>query len=285
MAFIEHRLGTTHYTVKRKDPSLDPIIWLHGGPGGTHNPKGPVFSLATDRSVYAYTQLGSGRSSDLGKRRWRISTFVNELHELISAWGIESFHLMGGSWGTTLAVEYYLRHHGKGIQSLVLQSPMLSAADWQRDANRLIKGLPQETQAVIKGCQSLGATDAQVYQQALASYYARHVLRRPKKLKAMLSRKNPRGAAIYRYMWGESEFSATGSLKNYDTTANLKQITCPTLVVCGEHDEATPKTGKRYARALPQGRFVEIEHASHAIWEERPHRLRRAILGFLASQD
>ena len=133
MAFIEHRLGTTHYTVKRKNPSLDPIIWLHGGPGGTHNPKGPVFSLATDRSVYAYTQLGSGRSSDLGKRRWRISTFVNELHELISAWGIESFHLMGGSWGTTLAVEYYLRHHGKGIQSLVLQSPMLSAADWQRD--------------------------------------------------------------------------------------------------------------------------------------------------------
>ncbi|MDA0957364.1 MAG: proline iminopeptidase-family hydrolase [Proteobacteria bacterium] len=283
MAFIEHRYGKTHYTVKRGDPARSPIIWLHGGPGGTHDPKGPVFSLAGDRSVFAYTQLGSGRSSDLPKSRWRISTFVNELHALVQAWELDSFHLMGGSWGTTLAIEYYFKYRGKGVESLVLQSPMLSAGDWQRDANRLIKGLPGNVQKVIKGCQALGATDAAVYQEALALYYSRHVLRRPKKLRAMLNKKNPRGAAIYRHMWGESEFSATGTLCDYDQTHRLGAIECPTLIICGEFDEATPRTGRRYARAIPQGQFLEIEDASHAIWAEQPKRLKRAILGFLSS--
>ena len=144
MSFIEHRLGRTHFTVKGKTTDRLPVIWLHGGPGGTHNPNGNLFNLSDHRKVYAYTQLGSGKSSDLSKRQWRISTFVQELELLVAAWGLKDFHLMGGSWGTTLALEYYLKVGGQGIRSMVLQSPMLSAVDWQKDANRLIKALPKE---------------------------------------------------------------------------------------------------------------------------------------------
>ncbi|HAJ29104.1 MAG TPA: prolyl aminopeptidase, partial [Gammaproteobacteria bacterium] len=139
MSFIEHRLGRTHFTAKGKTTDRLPVIWLHGGPGGTHNPNGNVFKLSENRKVYAYTQLGSGKSSDLSQRRLRISTFVQELQLLVAAWGLKDFHLMGGSWGTTLALEYYLKVGGRGIRSMVLQSPMLSAVDWQKDANRLIK--------------------------------------------------------------------------------------------------------------------------------------------------
>ncbi|MEJ6670469.1 MAG: proline iminopeptidase [Candidatus Azotimanducaceae bacterium] len=285
MSFIEHRLGRTHFTTKGKATDRLPVIWLHGGPGGMHNPNGNLFSLSENRKVYAYTQLGSGRSSDLSKRQWRISTFVQELQALVAAWGLKDFHLMGGSWGTTLALEYYLKVRGKGIRSMVLQSPMLSAADWQQDANRLIKALPKETQRVIQYCQAVGATDSMVYQDALALYYSRHVLRRPKKLKAMLARKNPRGAAIYQHMWGHSEFSATGTLAAFDQTHRLQDIDCPTLIVCGEHDEATPKTGARYAKRLPKGYFQEIAGASHAIWEEQPTRLKARINDFIQQWD
>ena len=109
MSFIEHRLGRTHFTAKGKTTDRLPVIWLHGGPGGTHNPNGNVFKLSENRKVYAYTQLGSGKSSDLSQRQWRISTFVQELQLLVAAWGLKDFHLMGGSWGTTLALEYYLK--------------------------------------------------------------------------------------------------------------------------------------------------------------------------------
>ena len=111
----------------------------HGGPGGMHKPTGEQFRLAKDRTVYSYTQLGSGRSSEIPRRQWKIATFVKELDYLIHAWGLSDFHLMGGSWGTSLAIEYYLRYRGRGIKSLVLQSPLISSADWQKDADRLKK--------------------------------------------------------------------------------------------------------------------------------------------------
>ena len=282
MAFIEHALGKTHYTVRGARSEKPPIVWLHGGPGGTHNPKSRLFDLAEGRQVYAYTQMGSGKSGDLPKRRRTVATFVKELHTLIATWGLDRFHLMGGSWGATLALEYGLRHPESGLQSLVLQPPMLSAIDWQRDAKQLIRAMSKEDQKVIRYCHDIGATDASVYQAVMRRYYRKHVLRNDKKLDAMFSRDNPRGAAIYEHMWGPSEFVATGTLKDHDRTPHLKNVKFPTLIVCGEHDEATPATGQRYAKRLHNGQFEMIRGASHVIWEEQPARLRKAINRFLA---
>ena len=143
MAFVTHKFGRTHYTKKGRN-TRPPLIWLHGGPGGTHRPDGNMFALAGDRQVYCYSQIGGGRSSATTKKHWNIKTFVAELELLIAAWGLERFHLMGGSWGTTLALEYYLRRRGKGVESLVFQSPLFNSMDWKRDASRLIKGLPKK---------------------------------------------------------------------------------------------------------------------------------------------
>lgn len=281
MAYIEHPLGRTHFTKKGPDKGRPPIIWLHGGPGGMHKPKGEQFRLAKDRTVYSYTQLGSGRSSEIPRRQWKVTTFVKELDYLIHAWGISDFHLMGGSWGTSLAIEYYLRYKGRGIKSLVLQSPLISSSDWQKDADRLKKSLPDKVQKVIYHCEAVNATDAKVYKDAVDIYYSRHVLRNAKKRLAAGKRKNPNGKKIYETMWGASEFSATGTLKTYDRSKHLAEIQVPTLIVCGEHDEATPTTGLKYAKQLPLGQFVEVKGASHSIWDEKPARLATVIQRFI----
>jgi proline iminopeptidase len=281
MPFIEHALGRTHYTVRGHRSKRPAIVWLHGGPGGMHNPKSRLFDLAEGRQVYSYTQMGSGKSGDLPAHRRTIATFVKELRALTRAWDLEQFHLMGGSWGATLALEYYLKYPTRQIKSLVLQSPMLSAHDWQRDANRLIKQLSKDDQKVIRYCHEINATDSAIYQAVMRRYYRKHVLRNDEKLDAMLHRKNPRGGAIYQHMWGPSEFVATGTLKDHDRTGDFAAVNAPTLIVCGEHDEATPGTGRRYAKAFPQGHFEMIRGASHAIWEEKPERLSKKITEFL----
>jgi proline iminopeptidase len=279
MAFVTHKLGKTHYTKKGRNRKT-PVIWLHGGPGGTHEPDGAVFQLAGDRQVYCYTQLGGGRSSATTRKHWHIKTFVQELEMLISAWGLERFHLMGGSWGTTLALEYYLRRRGKGVASLVFQSPLFSSRDWKSDATRLIRGLPKKTQKVINACHEIGATDARVYKDAMEVYYAKHVMRNKSKAKKK-NPPNPNGVKIYEHMWGPSEFEPTGTLKSYNRVASLSRIRVPALVICGEHDEATPGTGVRYANKIPGCSFTEIPGVSHAIWRERPARIRNVINGFL----
>lgn len=284
MAYIQHPLGRTYYTRKGRNKKT-PVVWLHGGPGGTHRPDSNVFQLAVDRAVYCYTQIGGGKSSKTAKRHWHIKTFVTELSMLIDAWGLHEFHLMGGSWGTTLALEYYLRKRGNGVKSLVFQSPLFSTRDWKADSRRLLRDLPRKTQHIINACHDIGATDSQVYKDAMTEYYLEHVLRNKKKLKEMFSRKNPNGNRVYEYMWGPSEFAPSGTLKNYNRVTDLARIKVPTIIICGEYDEATPDTGVKYANRIPYCAFAEIKNASHVIWEEKPARIRHVINEFLADVE
>jgi proline iminopeptidase len=281
MAFINHKLGKTHFTRKGRQGKT-PIIWLHGGPGGMHLPDSNVFSLSKDRQVYCYTQIGSGRSSKTHQKHWNIETFVRELDLLVKAWGLDKFHLMGGSWGTTLALEYYLKYYlrkkGEGVQSLVFQSPLFSAKDWKADGRQLISGLPKKTQHVINTCHDIGATDSAVYREAMKAFYQKHVnrLKKPRKRPA-----NPNGQEIYEFMWGPSEFEPTGTLKKYSRLKDLSKINVPTMIICGEYDEAAPATGEKYSKRIPGCRFYQIDDASHVIWEEKPARIRKSINTFL----
>ncbi|RPG48947.1 MAG: alpha/beta fold hydrolase [Gammaproteobacteria bacterium TMED1] len=280
MPYLTHKFGRTYYTKRGRNTSI-PIIYLHGGPGGSHQPDSPVFQLAEKRQVYAYTQIGSGKSSSTAKKFWNIRTFVQELDLLIRGWGLDQFHLMGSSWGTTLALEYYLRKGRNGVASLIFQSPLFNAMEWRKDGRRLIRGLPKATQKIINSCHEIGATDSRVYKEAMFQYYLKHVLRNKSKLKKKMSSDDPHGRAIYAHMWGVSEFEPTGTLKNFDRVADLSKIQVPSLIVCGEYDEATPKTSLRYANRIEDCSFEVIQGASHSIWSEQPARIRRVINAFL----
>ena len=102
-------------------------------------------------------------------------------------------------------------------------------------------------------------------------YYARHVCRNARRAKLAARVKNPNGNQVYEYMWGASEFSATGTLKDYDRTRDLNKVQAPTLLVCGQYDEATPKTARRYARMIPDARFVEIKNAHTRFFPRNPY--------------
>ena len=64
----------------------------------------------------------------------------------------------------------------------------------------------------------------------------------------------------------------------------LPRIRQPALVVVGEHDRVTPSaSGLELAAALPDGRFVLLEHAGHIAMMERPVELDREIRAFSAA--
>ena len=112
-------------------------------------------------------------------------------------------------------------------------------------------------------------------------YYLAHVIRSKKKLEEMFARKNPNGNLVYEAMWGPSEFEPTGTLKSYDAVSELGRIKVPTMIICGQYDEATPDTGVKYANKITGCTFAEIKGASHSIWAEKPARIRRVINEFL----
>ncbi|MBT3984343.1 MAG: proline iminopeptidase-family hydrolase [Bacteriovoracaceae bacterium] len=287
MPYIQHKFGRTFFQAKGRLSSGVPLVVLHGGPGGSYSKsKSPFLKLSTHRKVFLHDQIGGGKSSPLKTSQMKIETFVYELDHLIKSWGLKEFHLYGGSWGTTLALEYYLRKKPKGLRSLILQSPMFSAKDWERDAIRLIQKLPAKTRKVIEYCHEIGATDSKVYQEAVMVYYLRHVLRNERKLKKAFSGKsNPHGKQVYEYMWGPSEFKPTGTLKKYSRVSDLSKISVPTYLMCGQYDEATPATVKSYHQRVAGSKFKIFKDCSHAIGSENEKLFLSEIKGFLKECD
>ncbi len=156
-------------------------------------------------------------------------------------------------------------------------------------ASRLISKLPSKYKKIIRFCHEIGATDSKVYGQAMLEYYVRHVLRNRKKLLAQnaenaAGRGNP-GKSVYEFMWGPSEFEPTGTLKIYNRVPELKTIHIPTLLTCGEYDEAKPSTIRTYHQLIQGSRFKIISGCSHAILLEKPRLLLREIEEFLETID
>lgn len=283
MPYFKNSLGNTFYFTKGKSNKKNaPLICLHGGPGGTHLSLYSLSWLGDQRKVVLYDQIGSGNSDSLITKDMKISTFVKNLEDLLEHLKIDSFHLLGSSWGTTLALEYYLRKKGKGVLSLTFQSPMFSTKLWERDANRLIKSLPAPTQKVIKYCQEVGATDSKVYKEAVKKFYAKHVFRLKKRPAWAPPRiLNYHGEKVYQRMWGPSEFCATGTLKKYDRTKDLTKIKVPTLFIVGQYDEATPETAKSFSKKIKGSQVSVIKGASHSIFTEKPKEAQKKLSSFL----
>ena len=67
-----------------------------------------------------------------------------------------------------------------------------------------------------------------------------------------------------------------------DSTDLLSTITCPTLVIVGEDDQATPLGESQYiARGIPGATLVAIPHAGHLSNFEQPADFNQALNSFL----
>ncbi|MDO9410942.1 MAG: alpha/beta fold hydrolase [Pseudolabrys sp.] len=71
-------------------------------------------------------------------------------------------------------------------------------------------------------------------------------------------------------------------LQEVDMTMNLSRLKTPTLVVCGEHDQATPPAlNKLIAEKAANAKYVELAGCGHCPPLEQPEAFINAIKGFV----
>lgn len=265
------------------NPNQSPLIMIHGGPGGAHNSMLPCLQLCQDRSVIFYDQLGSGRSDRPGDPSlWALDEFVDELDLIRTALGLETCHLLGNSWGGTVALAYAARQP-KGLKSVVLSGPLVQTERWMDDNNAHRAALPSEVQRTLQrheATQDYGHPD---YVAAVQVFYERHLCRLlpwPAFMTEGASNK-----ALYQYMWGPTEFLCTGTLQGLDLTPLLPQIQTPTLFVAGEHDEGTPAACADFAAMMPHADAFMVANASHKPFIESPAVFFDRVRPFLLAHD
>lgn len=258
-----------------------PLLLLHGRPGAPSYYLNPLAALSDERPVIFYDQLGAGRSDKPSDEKlWRVQRFVEELGRLRTELQLEQVHIYGHSWGTMLAVDYMLTKPS-GVRSLILASPALSVNRWLEDAEALKKSLPVSSQAAIAKHESAGTYDAPEYQAAVTEYYKRFLCRRESWPEEVNKTFAEMGLPVYTTMWGPGEFTATGLLRNYDRTAQLKELNLPVLFTARRYDEATPNTTAYYQSLVPGAKLKIFENSAHLTMQDEPDAYVQAVRDFL----
>lgn len=281
--FIEVSGGKVWYQIHNEEAKGIPLLVLHGGPGSSSFSMQGLSELAIDRRVIIFDQLGCGRSDRPNDDSlWILERFVQEVAQVRESLGLEDVHILGHSWGTTLAAAYYLSG-ALGIKSIIFSSPCLSAPLWEEDQKKNLKKLPREIQDIIAISEENETTDTPEYLKAIEVFNNHFVCRLnpyPEHLKKGKSYRNPH---VYQLMWGPSEFTVKGNLKSFDCTGDLSQIQIPTLYTCGKFDEATPESTEYFSSLTPNGKFHVFENSAHMAYIEEPEEYLTVMNEFLKS--
>lgn len=262
-----------------------PLIALHGGPGGSHaGMYDALHSLCDNRPTVFYDQLGSHFSpAKMTPGLMRIERFADEVVQIVKARSFDRVILLGHSWGAAVAVEFALTHPEK-TAGLILSAPLLSTPRWVADCNALLQNLPPKMLEAIRRCEANGATGSAEYREADRFFSKRHYCRLDNPPAAMEKHRSKRNAEIYNAMWGPSEFTCAGTLKDLDYFPRLREIAAPVLIVCGEYDTATPGTMEE-ARALMQNTELSvIPDSGHAVYVDGHEKYLAAVRRFLSEK-
>ena len=267
------------------------VLLLHGGPGSTDELYECFDSWLPGVGIeyYYYDQLGSFRSDQPDDPSlWELDRFVDEVEQVRQALGLDSsnFVLLGQSWGGLLAMEYAI-HHQQHLKGLVISNMMSSSRLYNDYAdNVLMPTIDPDVLARIKAFEADGTTDDPRYEELLMEHhYLLHVCRIPldewpDPLVRAFAHTN---RSIYVPMQGPSELGLSGTLEDWDRSADLAGIGVPTLVIGAEHDTMDPAHMRWMSEQLPQGRYLHCPDGSHCAQFDDPQHYFPGLIEFLLS--
>ena len=137
----DHRLYWEDYG----NPAGEPVMFLHGGPGGACSPEMARFFDLSRYRVILFDQRGCGKSEPtvasagpaVALAKNTTADLIGDINKLRDALGIAGpMHVFGGSWGSTLAMAYAIAFP-QHTASLTLRGIFLGAAE---DLNYLYQG-------------------------------------------------------------------------------------------------------------------------------------------------
>lgn len=119
-----------------------PVLFIHGGPGaGCDSASRRYFDPALYRIV-TFDQRGCGRSTPHASLENNTTqALIADIERIREHLGIDKFVLLGGSWGSTLALAYAQAHpqrvHGLILRGIFLCRPQEFSWFYQEGASRL----------------------------------------------------------------------------------------------------------------------------------------------------
>jgi pimeloyl-ACP methyl ester carboxylesterase len=240
-------------------------VLLHGGMDDSRAWRRQLEGLANEFTVFAWDAPGCGHSTDIPET-WRLGDFANALAAFLHELNVERPHVLGLSWGSSVALEYY-RRYSAATGSLILASAYAGWAGSLPPAEvgaRLASvlaaaNLPREE--LSKGWTSLFSTAAT-----------------PELIEEVMSISADNSGLVH-----PGGYRAIAhSMAEADLRDVLPQIEIPTLLLYGELDERSPLQVAEDIRAqIPGAELAVIPGAGHLTNVEAPEAFNSHVRRFI----
>jgi proline iminopeptidase len=268
------------------NPDGQPVIVLHGGPGGSCSPYYRRFFDPKKYLIILHDQRGAGRSKPYAEIRendtWKLVEDINRLRAHV---GVEDpAVLFGGSWGTTLALAY-AEAYPENVYGLVLRGVFTATRAeidhfyhggvreyFPRVYDRLLAALPDPDRRPLPEYlfELIESKDDSV-RDRIAYEWARYEIRissldfADDKVEELLSDYNPLAfARLENYYMTNGCFLEEGQLLR--EAGRLGDM--PVIIVNGRYDVVCPPvTAYRLHQALPHSKLVLAEGSGHWMGE------------------
>ena len=260
----------------------EPIIFLHGGPGLSHDYLvQPFEQLSTKYELIFFDQRGSGASSALGlDQTLCIDDFVTDIETLRQSLKLSDVTLIGHSWGGLLAV-LYAKKYGNHLRKMILIDPApgnssldnagrstmkarLSGEDIE-EINSIMENNPFETQ-------DMGAINRFIQINEKPRFFDQ----------SYLSRNQP---TFTFEMIGKLQ-TVSGllneELDDYDIYPIIRGVDIKTLIIHGDYDPIPIESSKKYLEQLPNSSLRLIDECGHFPFIERQKETLTYIEDFLS---
>lgn len=256
MAFAYIREANIWY--QDKGGRGEATVLHHGHTASAENLQSLGSKLEKQHRLISMECRGVGRSQHT-REGYSLNSHADDIVNLMDYLKINSFnyigHSMGGGLGFLLAINY-----PKRVKRLILLAPIPSSgyrADIgfarKRDIFRLNKNIPLLKKLLRKrNTFWCGKKENWFFQRA---------------------------KVICRCSYGHY-FGMAKEMAQFNVSKDLKNITIPTLFICGKNDPLLKKNmADKYA--IPSSKMVIIENAGHDIAVERPNKLSKIISNFI----
>jgi proline iminopeptidase len=267
------------------------VLLLHGGPGFSHDYMECFedFLPKEGMEIYYYDQLGSGNSdAPADTSLWHTPRFVEEVERVRKGLGLDSFYIVGHSWGSLLAMEYIHKYpsHVKGVVYSNMTASLKDFVDYTAKLKSELFTLKDKQ--LFDSLDKEKAYSSPLYTDLLMNKLYSKVLCRlpmeqwPEPLMRAFKKVNQ---TVYVQMQGVDEFHVTGNFKDWDFWDKLPTLKVPALVLGGEHDEMNPESMRKEGRLLPNSRTYLCPEGSHMAMYDDQQRYFSALTTFLKDVD
>lgn len=268
------------------NPKGQPILFLHGGPGGGID---PIYRRFFDPQAYRiilFDQRGSGKSTPCAELKenttWDLVSDIEKIREML---GIEKWVVFGGSWGSTLSLTYAITHpercHALILRGIFLCRPSEIKWFYQEGASQIFPDVWEQYLNVIPMNERHDMVTA--YYKRLTSSDEKTRLEAAKawsKWEAATSRlivdpkaidefEDPEYALSFariecHYFMNNAFFKTNNWI--LENIEKIKHI--PSVIIQGRYDVVCPATSAwELHRAWPEAEFKIIVDAGHSMSE------------------